>query len=313
MKTVLVLPTVRETNFILWVKKWQGLLDGIKVIVVEDNPTRGLKIPSDNFDHFSWKEIDKQLGKASWIIPRRTAAIRSFGLYKAYQENADMIITVDDDCYPISDDFVQRHEYYLFEHQYTSRWLQHSQGLRVRGFPESVEKMETVVNMGLWANIPDLDGEMQKRYPDYRTHPQQFNFFVPHGYYAPISSMNLALKNKVVPALYFLLMGPSYPFDRFDDIWSGLFFIKICHHLGVYVGGGEPFIWHDRASNVDDNIRKEASGKLVNEYLWRDINKIELNSQDFRSCYIELAKSLPRYDNYWDKLAKAMNEWAHLF
>src|SRR3954468_742564 len=126
MKTALILPTVREANFIQWLKKWQDILSDVQVIVIEDNPVKSFKIPHDNFAHYSWKEIDKEFGKASWIIPRKTAAIRSFGFYKAYQENVDMIITVDDDCYPIADDFVQRHEYYLFEHQYSSGWIQHS-------------------------------------------------------------------------------------------------------------------------------------------------------------------------------------------
>jgi len=125
--------------------------------------------------------------------------------------------------------------------------------------------------------------------------------------------MNLAIKTKIIPAFYFLLMGPEYPFDRFDDIWSGIFLKKIADHLGDYISGGEPFIWHDRASNAEVNIKKEAPGKTVNQYLWRDIDKIELRSDSYQNCYIELADKLPRYDRYWNKLSKAMKIWAGLF
>lgn len=125
--------------------------------------------------------------------------------------------------------------------------------------------------------------------------------------------MNLAVKRKVVPSLYFLLMGPSYPYDRFDDIWAGIFLKKICDHLGLYISGGEPFVWHDRASNIEDNIRKEAPGKIVNEYLWKDIDKIRLLGKSFKDCYRELADKLPQYDEYWRKQSRAMKIWVELF
>lgn len=313
MKISIVVPTIREQHFYTWVEKWKTLLDNSKVFVVEDNPHKTFRVDLPIFEHFSWEEIDAELKDNSWIIPRRTSAIRSFGFYKAYQDGADVIITLDDDCYPTSKDFFKVHLKYLFEDIYSSRWIQHSQSPRVRGFPLSTEKIEVVINMGLWANIPDFDGETQKQLPDFRTKAQQFNFPIPFNYFAPISSMNLAVKRKVVPSLYFLLMGPSYPYDRFDDIWAGIFLKKICDHLGLYISGGEPFVWHDRASNVEDNIRKEAPGKIVNEYLWKDIDKIRFLGKSFKDCYRELANKLLPYDEYWRKQSRAMKIWVELF
>lgn len=288
-------------------------MNDYKVFVIEDNPKRTFRVNLPIFEHFSWEEIDEELGDNSWIIPRRTSAIRSFGFNKAYQSGADIIITLDDDCYPISNDFIEIHLKYLLDTKYSSRWIQHSQTPRVRGFPLTTEKLEVVANMGLWANIPDFDGETQKQLPSYRINAQQFNFPIAFNYFAPVSSMNLAVKRKAVPALYFLLMGPSYPYDRFDDIWAGIFFKKICDHLNVYISGGEPFVRHDKASNVEENIKKEAPGKIVNEYLWRDIDKIQLKGKSFKECYKELADKLPLYNEYWHKLSEAMKIWAELF
>jgi len=108
MKISVVVPTIREQCFYTWVEKWKTLLNNYEVIVIEDNPHKTFNVNLSVFKHFSWKEIDTELGDDSWIIPRRTSAIRSFGFYKAYQGGADVVITLDDDCYPISNDFFKK-------------------------------------------------------------------------------------------------------------------------------------------------------------------------------------------------------------
>lgn len=170
--------------------------------------------------------------------------------------------------------------------------------------------------MGLWANVPDLDGNTQKENPEVRLSRQEFNFALAPGQFAPISSMNMAFKKEVIPALYFLLMGSAWGFDRFDDIWSGIFVKRICDHLDFSISGGSPFIWHDRASNPDTNIQKEATGLIVNELLWKDVEKMKFKGDNFKDCYLELAEQLSDYDvnkEYWPKLREAMKLWANLF
>lgn len=317
MKKIVVVPTIREESYNRWISEWKDIFieNEVKVILIEDNPEKTFEPHYENIEHYSWKEIDKVLGENSWIVPRRTAAIRSFGFYQAYKQKPDYIVTLDDDCYITekSKDYFKTHEKYLYGDLYKKRWIQHSQGLRVRGFPEILDAQSNILNMGLWANIPDLDGETQKANPNYRLTEHPFNFIIPSDSYAPISSMNLAIKTEAVPAFYFLLMGPKYPYDRFDDIWAGIFLIKIAHHLGHVISGGEPFIWHDRASNADVNIKKEAPGKKVNEFLWKDIGKISLSGVTYSECYRELAEKLPRYDEYWEKQSEAMLVWHSLF
>lgn len=66
---------------------------------MEDNPERSFALPSD-VRHVSWKEIDADLGKDAWIVPRRTDAVRNYGFLLAAREKPDMIVTLDDDCYP---------------------------------------------------------------------------------------------------------------------------------------------------------------------------------------------------------------------
>ncbi len=315
-KTVIVVPTIRADRIEDWLNRWNNELTNSIVIIVEDNPSPTFSIKQNNLFHYSWIDIDKDLKENSWIIPRKTAAIRSYGFIKAYELKPEYVITLDDDCYPSSSSFVKTHEDFL-KRSYPNKWVQHAQlNLKMRGMPKILEERPCVLNMGLWANIPDLDGNTQKQNSEVRVNCQEFNFPIAPGQFAPISSMNMAFKREVTPALYFLLMGNQWGFDRFDDIWSGIFIKRICDHLNLSISGGSPFVWHDRASNPDVNIQKEATGLIVNEMLWKDVEKMSLHSKNFKDCYIELADQIPDYEinkEYWPKLRRAMKIWASQF
>lgn len=313
MNTAIVVPTIRAERILDWLERWREEFENCSIVIVEDHPKKTFTTNQENVTHYSWEDIDKDLGENSWIIPRQTAAVRSYGLYKAWQAKVDFIITLDDDCYPDDHGFVATHLKYLSKNVST-KWVQHAQSdLKMRGLPKKTDEIPVLLNMGLWSNIPDLDGETQKMNPDFRIHKQNFNFHLSLGQYAPISSMNLSVRSQAIPAFYYLLMGEKWGVDRFDDIWSGIFLKKISDHLGYTFSGGNPYVYHDRASNPDINILKEKRGKEVNEYLWRDVDKIELQSGNFRDCYVELANKLPSYSSYWHELKKAMVIWANLF
>src|SRR3989344_7254143 len=209
-KTVIVIPSNREANLLSWLDRWKREFAGHPIILVEDNLVKTFRVPDRfNINHCSWEDVDKELNNNSWIIPRNAAAIRSFGFLKAYQLKPDMIITLDDDCYPDDENFVQRHWEALNTPKLLG-WVQHFQGIRARGLPYDLGTCQTVLNMGLWSNIPDLDGKTQVAKPEYRSKSTEFNFHAPFGYFMPLSSMNLAFRPEIVPAYYFLLMGKEY-------------------------------------------------------------------------------------------------------
>jgi len=313
MKTIIVIPSIRDKNLRLWKKKWSEKLNGCPVIVIEDNPERTFELSFDkNFFHYSWEEIDQELGERSWIIPRRTDCIRSFGFYKAYQMKPDMIVTLDDDCYPDHERFLETH-WNALQQKHCTEWFQHYPGLRVRGVPYQLEKAPTVLNIGLWSHIPDLDAKTQLTNPKYRSVRYEFNYPAPRGYFVPVCGMNLAFKPEIIPAFYFLLMGQKYEYDRFGDIWAGIFLKKICDHLGFIISGGEPYVRHERASDPYVNLEKEKPGLEINERLWEDIKKMQLEGKNFKECYLSLARQLPEYSPYWKKLKEAMHIWTNLF
>jgi len=315
LKTAVVVPTIREECLKTWFEQWAEELKNVHVIIIEDNPRPSFKIESNKiqFDHYSWKDIDKELRDKSWIIPRKTDCVRSFGLFKAWQQGYDMIVTLDDDCYPDDKNFIETHKKCLFERKYAKDWFQHSQSITVRGVPKDIEFSYSVANMGLWSNVPDLDAITQMNNPDIHLKKKNFSFVSPFGYFSPISGMNLAFRKEVIPASYFLLMGEKYGIDRFGDIWMGIFLKRICDHLGVYITGGDPYIRHERASDPTKNYEKEKSGYEYNDKLWKIIKNMEIKGSDFKECYLSLSDQLPEFSDYWTKLKTAMKIWLSLF
>jgi Reversibly glycosylated polypeptide len=161
--------------------------------------------------------------------------------------------------------------------------------------------------------VPDFDAVTQLANCRFNQEFEPIDQVIPKGAFFAMCGMNLAFKPRVIPALYFLLMGKEWPFDRFGDIWCGVFLKKICDHLGLAICSGSPRIEHQRASNVWTNLRKEVPGYEVNEALWREVDSLVLTRSSFRGCYKELADKLPLAGEYWDRLRTAMHVWADLF
>lgn len=315
MRAAIVVPTIRESNIAEFLHAWEVEFSEHIVIVVEDNPERTFQISGNNVKHFCWRDIDRALGRDSWIIPRRTDCVRSFGYLKAYEEGVDMILTLDDDCYPQDAGFLAQHYKKLFSLTSQAAWVSTGIGPLPRGIPyhRQNREFECVINHGLWSGVPDLDAVTQLMNVRLTQTFEPIEQVIPRGKFFPMCGMNVAFKPLMAPAMYFLLMGRDWPFDRFGDIWCGIFVKKICDHLGFSVCSGEPRVEHKRASSVWANLRKEAPGYEVNETLWQAVDSLVLTKKSVRDCYQELADGLPLTGEYGDRLKTAMNIWADLY
>lgn len=315
MKAAIVVPTIREECIVRFLDAWSSEFTGQEVIVVEDNPERSFEIAGCGIRHYCWADIDAELGENSWIIPRRTDCIRSFGYYRAYQLQPDMIVTLDDDCYPAGPDFLKTHFETLCVPTKSPAWVSTGSGVTPRGVPydNTQRQAECVISHGLWTNVPDFDAITQIANARFQQPFWPLDQVIPRGKYFPMCGMNLAFKPKIVAVMYFLLMGKSWSFDRFGDIWCGLFAKRICDHLGLSVRSGEPRIEHQRASNPWTNLRKELPGYEANEHLWEVVDSTVLTGTTPAECYRELAEKLPLAGEYWDHLRRAMQLWTRLF
>lgn len=328
-QVVVVVPTIREASIKQFLAAWQF---PCPVIIVEDNPEPTFDI-GDVYGyeatHYTWADIERDLGVDSWIIPRRTDCIRSYGYWRAWQTGAQYIITLDDDCLPTENEgsqtapcFIQEHLINLQPHT-IDRWYSTIGGAYSRGYPYEQHESEIPVGIshGLWFGVPDFDSLAQLHHRRAGSPEIEYlNGIVPRGSYYPMCGMNLAWRRKYTPLLYFLLMGQdhqgnAYPFDRFGDIWAGIISKKILDYLEVGVWSGGPLVRHERASNVWVNFDKEHEGIKANERFWQAIDSIVITEQNPAWCYEQIADTLPRLiaGNYWKRLDKAMHIWSALY
>lgn len=306
----IVIPSNRPERIGNFLAAWESEFSGHDVIVIEDGPQKTFALPSWA-RHYSWFEIEHTLLGDSWIIPRRSDCVRSFGFLVA---KGDLILTLDDDCSPEKAGFVAEHIARLTTlPTQCSAWTPTVEGVRTRGTPSGSHdrKEHCVLNHGLWCGVPDIDAETQIAlgpHPGFTLIDQ----IIPRAQFFAMCGMNLAFRRVMLPAMYFLLMGPTWSFDRFGDIWCGLFAKAVADHLGFAVHSGAPYVVHERASDANVNLKKEAPGYVVNEWLWRTIDRIRFGQlQTVADCYLQIAATLPAAP-YWKSLRQAMTRWVQL-
>jgi reversibly glycosylated polypeptide len=312
----LVVPTNRPENLLEFLAAWEPW-PWDRILVIEDGPEVTIETPAPEVQLFSWKEIEAALPEPS-IISRGDSGIRAFGFWKAWQLGAETIFTLDDDCYPATDDLVQGHQRNLHE---TPAWESTVPGLRVRGLPyrNFGRPLPVDVSVGLWVGHPDLDAvqslangaqaagsllsEVQSR-------------VMPSEQYFPMSGMNLAVRREAACLMYFPPMGQDSPYGRFDDIWCGLIVQRICRHLRRSIVCGRPVVEHKRASDPFANLVKEAPGIDANERMWQKIDAVELKGGTPLDCMRDLAFGLQASadgDSYLERWGSAMLAWCELF
>jgi reversibly glycosylated polypeptide / UDP-arabinopyranose mutase len=263
---------------------------------------------------FDWRDIDKDMGDDAWIVSRKNAGLRIFGYLKAAAMGCDVIATLDDDCLPVEGQpLMQKHIGNLFN---MTKWMSSCHDMTARGVPyrSRGELLLTMINMGLWRNVGDYDAPHSlvdeadlKHYE-----PPRETRIIPHGMYAPISTMSLAFRRAALPLMYLPLMGENSLYDRFDDIWGGIIAKKVCDRLGWHISIGEPIVHHNRASNPFVNLAKEAAGIGRNETFWVEVDECRLESGTPGECMIELAKHfLESDDPHTAQLGKAIPRWIH--
>jgi len=342
---ILVVPSIRNSHITPFLRAWsQAGFD--RIIVVEDNPKPTFNLVEfKNVWHYAWNDIDYELADKSWIIPRRTDCIRSYGFLKARDMGAEYIFTLDDDCMPIDGDcsgFIEAHIKNLNENVSMETWwptFKHhgGSGWRPRGLPyDGMRYVNSMVNVGLWKGVPDTGavealGAMHSANTYRQGDVVLSNGLMRYGTYFPMCGMNLCFHIDILPAMYFTLMGNMrwgsgimfrLPFDRFGDIWAGLFAKRVLDHLRM--GGmrfGKPYVYHSRASNVYANLAKEATGICVHEELWRYVDDCVMFGGNPASAYRHLAGHIKKFksmmhdgsdEKYWVDLGNAMATWAAL-
>lgn len=341
-----VIATNRPEAFALWYEAWKHELTiDTTVFVVEDQPRKSAELAwlssPRGWHHVAWDDIEEEFPQDHWIFPRRSSAIKSYGFWLA--RDYDVIWTLDDDCFPepnFSGRYLDLLTNFLTAEHETRSWYNTigNTGLYPRGYPYGIrhETRPTMIHHGLWSGVPDLDGVTALEHHEFRMQTTDWAEVITEGQMFPMCGMNLAFRREMLPAMYFMLMGQAIerdnggspeltplPFDRFDDIWAGLFAKKIADHFGWAVTSGMPSIIHTKLSDPTMRVLKEAPGIAAHEILWKHVANWDISGAETVSeAYCRLAECvydqqhdpvLKQWDGYWIKLSRAMEKWAGLF
>lgn len=284
-RPVIVVPTNRPEKIVDFLKDWDKEFDGCHVILVFDLPEVPLAtgFPKDMSDFgkkyilnplsyslemFCWVDIDTDLGKDAWIIPRRTDCVRSYGFLKALEHNPLFILTLDDDTKP-EGKTIEDHYKILFDSRRTNYKYYNTMTEQVpRGYFKDLKDIwyKTNISHGIWLGTPDLDAHEQltNYEPSYEG---DFNRgIIPKGSYTSTCGMNLAFRPEVTKYLYFGLQGQEYPIDRCGDIWAGYY---ASQQDKVLIATGYAMVNHLRASNPWTNLKKEKNAEYLG-YIFRE-------------------------------------------
>lgn len=195
------------------------------------------------------------------------ARTKNKGVRAALEQGAEVIIVLDDDCYPSAgetlDSFVAAHLAAL-EPQPVEMFEQITAPAS-RGTPyfNRTLTIPVAASIGFWNGVGDYDGPGQLVHGA-RT-PMAFNQKTIFGKYFAFSGMNFAFRSEWAQAVQFVDLA------RWDDIFMGYVFQRLAYDRGYCFNLNGPLVEHSRQSNVWQNLRDESLYMEANETLWQRI------------------------------------------
>jgi hypothetical protein len=259
---------------------------------------------------------------------------RNIGMLLAYENGADVIITIDDDNFVMNQDFIGLHGAVgsvreMIAYSSTSAWFNVCANLQVengvefyhRGFPQEMRWTEqdhflassriarrVAVNAGLWVDNPDIDAlTRMNRQPVVRgLKPSPEGGFALHtGTWSPFNSQNTAIMRDALPA-YFL----SPHIGRYDDIWASYVLTRIADHFHDAICFGEPLVRQRRnPHNLWKDLDAERNGMIMTDGFCASLRAIVLSGNTYHDCFKEIATGLEQSwtpDPGW---AESQQEW----
>lgn len=234
---------------------------------------------------------------------------RNIAILTAYHAGADVIITIDDDNFLKSEDYITKHGV-LNERTITeivesnSGWYNICRRMRSscgsafypRGYSVSERgnfdgriqsellPVRSVVNAGLWLGDPDIDAvtrlAINPKIENISTTP----FALAKDTYCPFNSQNTAIHRDAIPA-YCMISGVG----RYDDIVSSYFVKRIADHLGHAIRFGAPVVEQQRnAHNLWKDLDSERLGMQLTDRLVEWLRDVRLKSDDYGGCLDDL-------------------------
>mgnify|MGYP003950854175 CR=1 FL=1 len=272
-------------------------------------------------------------------LPYNHIARRNIADLLAYEKGFETIIRIDDDNYPMKEDFVGQHSlvgknlnatvikssngwyniceelidedkipFYPRGYLYSKRWEE----TKITTLKDNVK---VVLNAGLWLGDPDVDAitRLCKRINVIK-YKESFgeNFILDKSTWCAINTQNTSYSAELIPASLIL------PYvGRYDDIWSGYLTRKIIDYMNHYISYGKPVILQKRNEhNLWNDLDREINGNIYSDHLIKVLNSINLSKLTYIDCYYELAKKLEENieenKEVFNKVILGMKIWAEV-
>lgn len=280
-------------------------------------------------------EYLRKLGSIYHTIPYNSDSRRNIGYLMAYELGDEVIISIDDDNYPIKGkDFFNEHAVVgIGKNNYditqsSDGWFNicsllnfSSPGLiYARGFPYFARfnkedytiknaAAEIHMNAGLWLKAPDVDAITWLGVKPYSLSFKGKSAALAKNTWTPINTQNTSLNRSVIPSYWFVKMG--YPIsglsiDRYGDIFSGFFAQACAKHLGYNIRVGSPLIDHVRNThNALRDLNYEFMCVIVLEDILNWLTDVKLDGSTYSESYLSLASQMEdavqKFDGFiWD-------------
>lgn len=361
MKAALVLTTINIPHLLYgYADNFEkyGHTDEVEIIVIGDRKTpeeakepiwelnrRGIR--AELLDIPAQEQWLKSFPELKEIIPYNSDNRRNLGYLMAVEHGAEIVISIDDDNYAMDDDFLGGHsivgEVVEMKTAHSSNnWFNICTALKTdpprtlypRGFPYSkrwaddatftTSSGRIMMNAGLWLKDPDVDAATRLYEPLEVIGANRERFMLGPGVYSPINSQNTAFHRDALPCYYFITMDAvlnGSKIDRYGDIWSGFFAVKVIQSMKHCVSCGLPLANHVRNKHdLLNDLQIELGGMILTESLIPIIESAVLKANSYDKAYLELAKAIEEMvsanekftadvKNYFYKITSAMKVW----
>ena len=250
------------------------------------------------------------------FLPWNCIQRRNVGLLLAWDGDADIVVTIDDDNFLEQADYLGAHAHLGQELELEAvesptgwwnvcRMLEEARGIAFyhRGHPLSqrwhddewqlVERRgRIVVNAGLWLDDPDVDALARLYFPVCATGPSEHyrdRLALAPGTWAPFNSQNTALLREAIPAY---LLFPHV--GRYDDIWASYVIRRIADARGDLVTYGAPLVRQER--NPHDYFKDfdaERLGLETNDVFLAALHACDLGAGGYAEAFAAIAAEFP--------------------
>lgn len=297
MSIAIVIPTIREINY-EYLANIPKREDICYIITDDKGDIESLDLP--NCQIFNRQKQQEILGRYVECIPEKQPACRNFGLWWAWKEGFDIVITTDDDVV-ISKRWLEYYEEHLGKTQEVlylegeKKWfnpisllLEAENKVYMRGYPyrerylpnlKKHRKIGKIISIGgLWDGILDvygLDKMAGKRYIFEEVSPEPS--MVAYKGHFPISSMNWGTLGEYIPWMYHppmrIEMSDGLVIDRHPDIWASYIFEALASRYDdLLVVTGLPMVSHLKKGNLEREVTGEFWGHISSPYFYEMID-----------------------------------------